>query len=123
MQRLRDRRRQRAATRQRIQVHPQRRRNLHLADSDSRRLILPQHFFLVLEHHGGVANVVADANVPPHDLLILTAEKLPLEEMDRIIREGENAPRLRLQAQMDKTSGFLFELVHPGRGLAEIHAG
>ena len=105
-----------------VQVHSQCGGNLDLADLDPGVAIFQQHVGLILEHHGGVAHVVADAQMAADYLVVVPIQQLPLKKVDCIVGERKHAARLRLQAQIDEPAGALLQLVHVPGGPAEVLA-
>ena len=60
--------------RQAFQRHDKRGGNLDLADADAGRAVTSEHVGLFLEHDHGVADVMADPNVPTERLLIVPGQ-------------------------------------------------
>ncbi len=98
-------------------------RHLDLADADPVGGIPGQYVLLIFEHHGRVADVVTDTQVPLH--LRLTADRPQhlLKEPHDIVAALQHAPRLRLQADIDQASRLGFQARESLDHLIEILRG
>ena len=75
---------------------------MHFADQNAGRPVLLQDLVLVLEHHGGVADVVADPQVAPHPILVAAGEQVFAEEAAHVIRGVESATGFGLEVEVEQ---------------------
>jgi hypothetical protein len=97
-------------------------RDLHFADFDPGAGVGGDGGGLRLEHHGGVADVVADANATPEGrfLVSATGEEMLVVEADYIVGGVERAAGLRFNAEVDSAAMLLFEIFEVAGELGEL---
>src|SRR5690606_28197908 len=103
--------------------HPDRGRDLDLADRDPGAAVGAARLGLRLEHDRGVADLVAGAQVAADRRLVRAWEQVLLEEADDIAGALQGAAGLGLQAEADVPAGAVFELPKLARGLPQPRRG
>src|SRR5439155_9600336 len=96
---------------------------LYLADRDAGVVVRLQHGRLRLEHHRGMANIMADPQVTPDVVLVAAAPQPVAEETYDVLTALQDAPRLRLQAEVDQPAALLLQPGQVRRDRTQVGGG